>query len=682
MAGSRPAVAHAYVAGVSIIGVLSLTAVAYRSVQQMTVEWTAAWLLLAIVLVLGELFPIQILRSDDRTDELTVSSAFALALLISAPLYVALLAQLVALLVDDLRRRPPITRIVFNVAQYTITMVAAKAAYAVVSGHSVLDMRGMALHSSRGVAAGLVAAAVFYLLNNTLVGVVVALTRGYPVLRHVISDCKLLLPTSGILNSLAPVIVVATEFSLWLVPLLLFPIGVVHKCAGLAADRERQALHDGLTGLPNRIQFRDRARLALTSNRRTAVMLLDLDHFKEINDTLGHGVGDSLLRAVAGRLRGALRDGDCLARLGGDEFGVLCTVADLREAEHLGQRLAQALEHPIGVEGVMLAVTGSVGITVAPDHGVDIDELLQRADVALYQAKEHRGTYAVYHADTDRHAPARLSLLADLREGLGRDELFCVFQPQCDTRSGNVVGVEALVRWQHPVHGVLGPEHFVSIAEHTGLVGELTMSVIEQALCLVREMRTYDREIVVAVNLSARHLTDLELPYQVARLLERHQVPASLLQLEVTESTIMTDPRRAATVLSMLRGLGVSISVDDFGTGYSSLSYLHRLAVDEIKIDQSFISGMVRGGHDAVIVKSTIELGHNLGLRVVAEGVESAEVWRMLLPLGCDVVQGYQIGQPMRSEELLDWLAQRPAGLDTALAMEPTQPRSVIVGEG
>jgi EAL domain-containing protein (putative c-di-GMP-specific phosphodiesterase class I) len=297
----------------------------------------------------------------------------------------------------------------------------------------------------------------------------------------------------------------------------------------------------------------------------------------------------------------------------------------------------------------------------------------------MYVAKEDRGSWAVYDPDLDGNTPQRLTLLAELRDGLDRDELVIHYQPKCATRTGEVVGVEALVRWQHPTRGLLFPDSFIPIAENTALITPLTLQVLE---CAVRQMRTWadsGRRIGVSVNLSVRHLTDLELPDQVGATLRRHGVAAEQLTLEVTESTIMNDPSRAVIVLSRLRALGVRIAVDDYGTGYSSLAYLKRLAVDELKIDKTFIMGMRTDDNDAVIVRSTIELGHNLGLQLVAEGVEDVETWQMLLPLGCDVLQGYHLSRPLPADQLTAWFdawdasravpLERPAHLPGAPAV-------------
>ncbi|MCA1683068.1 MAG: EAL domain-containing protein, partial [Actinobacteria bacterium] len=462
--------------------------------------------------------------------------------------------------------------------------------------------------------------------------------------------------------------------SLLLLPLMMLPIAAVHRSAKLAAERERQALHDDLTGLPNRLLLSDRTTRALEEAGRTgvvtAVLLIDLDHFKEINDTLGHYVGDQLIQSVGNRLRDAMREGDTVARLGGDEFAVLaCDLDDRDDAEQVARRLVAALTSPFTIDGVRLDVQASVGIALAPDHGDDGSTLMQRADVALYAAKEHRGTYAFYSPDRDSHSVQKLALLGELREGVNDGQLRVYYQPKCEAATGVLVGMEALVRWQHPTRGLVFPDDFIPIAENTGLIGALTLEVLNQALRFARTLRDAGSPLGVAVNISVRCLTDLELPRQVAGLLGRWGVPPESLTLEVTETTIMVDPTRTMTVLGLLRDLGVALSIDDFGTGYSSLAYLKRLEANELKIDRSFVFTMTSNSNDAVIVRSTIELGHNLGLRLVAEGVEDAETWNMLKALGCDVIQGYHLSKPLAEHELLSWIAdyRRPLAEVTPL---------------
>jgi diguanylate cyclase (GGDEF)-like protein len=428
-----------------------------------------------------------------------------------------------------------------------------------------------------------------------------------------------------------------------------------------AEVNEHQALHDALTNLPNRTLFHDRVGQALAIARRehipVAVMIMDLDRFKEVNDTLGHASGDELLMQAGVRLRAALRESDTVARLGGDEFGVLLPrVVDSAAATSVARKLRKALEEPFTIHGLALQIEASVGIALYPDHGDDVHSLLQRADVAMYVAKEQPGGCEIYAKDRDDYSPDRLTMLTELRRAIDQGELVLHYQPKAELRSGEVKGVEALVRWSHPVRGLIPPDDFIPLAQKTGVIVPLTFFVLNEA---IRQCRTWQLEGVdlsVGVNLSARNLLDVHLPDTVGELLGRWEVPPSLLELEITESTILADPIRAMHVLSRLSGMGVRLAIDDFGTGYSSLAYLKRLPVDELKIDKSFVQGMEENENDAVIVRSTIDLGRNLGLRVVAEGVETAEAWSRLVALGCDVAQGYYLSRPVPAAELAAWL--------------------------
>jgi diguanylate cyclase len=429
----------------------------------------------------------------------------------------------------------------------------------------------------------------------------------------------------------------------------------------LERELTRQAFSDHLTGLPNRALLHDRAEQAIRLAGRhglvAALLLLDLDRFKEVNDTLGHHHGDLLLQQVADRLRSRLRDSDTVARLGGDEFAVLLPkIASVQDATAVADKLSSAIEAPFTVDGLTLDVDASIGVAAYPDHAAGADELLQRADVAMYAAKAAHLSYVVYDPGLDRHSPRRLGLLGQLRRALAAGELVVHYQPKADVRSGRIIGVEALVRWQHPEHGLLGPGEFVPLAETTGLIRPLTSYVLEAALRQCRAWLEAGRDLSVAVNLSTRCLLDLALPDQITGLLEDTGVAPERLLLEITESSIMTDPARALEILNRLHALGVQLAIDDFGTGYSSMSYLKSLPVQELKVDRSFVQHLRDGQSDAVIVRSTVDLGHNLGLRVVAEGVEDEATLQELANLGCDSVQGYHLAKPLPAAELAAWL--------------------------
>jgi diguanylate cyclase (GGDEF)-like protein len=437
------------------------------------------------------------------------------------------------------------------------------------------------------------------------------------------------------------------------------------------AQAVHDSLHDSLTGLPNRTMLADRFAQALRADvragTRTGLLLLDLDRFKEINDTFGHHYGDELLAQVGPRLTARLRDVDTVARLGGDEFAVLLpNVRSVEGATAVATQLRAALENPFPVLGVDLNVEASVGVVVSGDHGDDTTVLLQRADVAMYFAKAQSEGVAVYNPELDLNTPAKLALLGGLRRALENHELVLHFQPKISISTGEVLGVEALVRWQHPERGLVLPDDFIPMAEHTGLIGALTKVVLDTALTQVRSWSDAGRDLAVSVNISARNLIDERLPETVAELLATHGVAAHLLKIEVTESALMTEPIRAKGVLEQLSALGVQISIDDFGAGYTSLGQLKALPVSELKIDKSFVMTMIDDTVNDLIVKSVIDLGHNLGLTIVAEGIENEQTLAVLRNYGCDVGQGYYLSMAVPLSTLEAWLAERTPSLSSA----------------
>jgi diguanylate cyclase (GGDEF)-like protein len=443
-------------------------------------------------------------------------------------------------------------------------------------------------------------------------------------------------------------------------------VGYQRRTERQAAENQHQALHDGLTGLPNRTLLRDRTGQAIRQADRelvpAALLLTDLDRFKEINDTLGHHYGDQLLMQVGERLRAALREVDTVARLGGDEFAVLLPkIASAEDAVLVARKFQAALEEPFTLDDLTLDVEASIGLALYPDHGNDPDELLQRADIAMYAAKDTHADFMLFDAKLDQHSPRRLALLGELRRAIENEQLVLHYQPIVDAHTNKVLGVEALVRWQHPERGLLPPGDFIPLAERTGLITPLTHYVLKAALQQCRQWCQAGHELAVAVNVSARRLLDLSFPDEVAGLLAIWQVPARLLVVEITESTIMADPAHALEVLGRLDRMGVQVAIDDFGTGYSSMAHLKSLPVHELKVDRSFVMHMTSSASDAVIVQTTIDLGRNLGLRVVAEGVEDAATWQELEALGCNAIQGYYVSRPIPAEDLTSWLEQQPA---------------------
>jgi diguanylate cyclase len=424
------------------------------------------------------------------------------------------------------------------------------------------------------------------------------------------------------------------------------------------------ALHDALTGLPNRTLLTDRFGQALRVDARmgtsTGLLLIDLDRFKEVNDTFGHHYGDELLTQVGARLTARVRNADTVARLGGDEFAVLLPdVGSLDNATAVAATLRAALETAFQVEGVVLDVEASVGVVLSGKDGQDATTLLRCVDVAMYVAKAQNLGVCAFEPGLDGHTPTKLALLGDLRRALERDELILHYQPQLNVGTGDVVGVEALVRWQHPDRGLVFPDEFIPLAEHTGLIGPLTRHVLDVALRQARIWSDAGRPVTVSVNLSARNLLDEALPGQVAGLLGAHGVAPELLMLEVTESSIMTEPARAQRLLEQLSVLGIRISIDDFGAGYTSLGQLKDLPISELKIDRSFVMTMTEDPSNALIVRSVVDLGHNLGFTLVAEGVENEQILTALAGFGCDVAQGYHLSRPLTAAAFDTWCAGR-----------------------
>lgn len=438
----------------------------------------------------------------------------------------------------------------------------------------------------------------------------------------------------------------------------------ITKRQAYQAQLEYQALHDDLTSLPNRAMLAKELEVSLEKAKANtepmALLLLDLDRFKEVNDTLGHHVGDSLLRNAAQRLT-KLVEGPCtFARLGGDEFAILLpTPCDIEKARGVAATLSEALEKPFEFAGLSLEIGGSIGIALYPYHANDETRLLQCADVAMYMAKKGQTRIAVYDSGQDLNSVRHLALTGQLRRAIENDELYFAYQPKIDLQSGDVYGVEALARWNHPVHGFIPPDEFISQAEHTGLIEPLTKWCIDTAISQAAEWKRAGSEIVVAINLSPRALHLDALPKMLKESLERHGVPPRLVTLEITESGIMHDTESALQIIDYFSALGVKLSIDDFGTGYSSLAILKQLPVDELKIDKSFVMHMTENSDDVVIVRSTIDLAHNLGLKVVAEGIETADHVGILTDLSCDTGQGYFFSKPVPADEFWAWLKVR-----------------------
>jgi len=428
----------------------------------------------------------------------------------------------------------------------------------------------------------------------------------------------------------------------------------------------RLAYWDTLTALPNRARFRDAAEQALRdaadatlaqgADASVAVLMLDLNRFKHVNDVLGYSVGDQVLVGIAERLSRALaRDGDVVARLSGDEFAILLRLTDAPQAHAVALRIERALEQPLVLGDHKVDMGAGIGIACWPRHADDVDTLLVRAEMAMYAAKRRGDGPVTYEPGIDATSAQTLTLVSELRQAVDRNELRLYLQPKLALDDRAVVGAECLVRWQHPTRGLVPPVQFIPFAEQTGFIRHLTIWVFEEAARCWQALADEGLQLLLSVNLSTRDLLDLDLPHKFSVLLARHGVPAKAFCLEITESAIMDDPQRALATLDALSAMGFKLSIDDFGTGYSSLAYLKRLPVDELKIDQSFVRNMQSDHDDEMIVRSTIDLAHNLGIRVVAEGVETAEAWNLLRELKCDQAQGYHMGRPMPVTDFSAW---------------------------
>jgi diguanylate cyclase (GGDEF)-like protein len=439
------------------------------------------------------------------------------------------------------------------------------------------------------------------------------------------------------------------------IALFVISVSVSRRLRQQVRENKFLAEHDPLTELPNRSLFHQRAQEAVVhavrTDARAAIAIVDLDRFKEVNDTLGHDSGDQLLTQLAQRLADHTRPQDAVARLGGDEFGVI--LSDVGDAEEVLRRLRDIIENEVEVSGLPLSVESSIGYVISPDDGIDVDDLLQHADVAMYVAKGQHSGVVRYDAEHDHYDAANLGLIADLRRAIDADELVMHYQPKAALSDGRIEAVEALVRWQHPTLGLLYPDRFIPMCEQTDLIDRLTTWVMRTALTDIRDLG----EVAVSVNVSARTLGRSRFADQVIAVLADLDVPPERLIVEITETALLTDPPRAAAVLAQLDAIGVRVSLDDFGIGQTSLGYLSSLPVHELKIDKSFVMDMMANPAHAAIVRSIVDLGHNLSLQVVGEGVETDAVFATLREAGCDLAQGFLLARPMPAEQLRGFLS-------------------------
>ena len=660
--GVRPDAGWRFWGFIAFCGLLALsltfTAVAHLTWRDLLAMGSPFALIAGLVLI-TELRPVVTAGAYDPQG-VTISTAFVFAILFTWGPWPALLVHGAGVLLGELAKRKPLWKIVFNTGQY-MGCLAVAAAVAWLGGmHATPTGTGgtVTVHQLPVMAMCWV---VYFLLNLAMVATVTTLEDGTPWWDDFSDEIGYYAITTFAVLALSPVVAVVTEASWQLLPLLMLPLVLVYKTASISREKEHASWHDALTGLANRKRLLEQMTLAGEDVERTgshvALCLLDLDRFKEINDTLGHHTGDRLLEIAAARLARAVRPEDTVARLGGDEFAVLLTdVRDASVAMEAAERIRAVLGEPFHLDGMTLQVETSIGVALHPEHTDTVPRLLQLADVAMYQAKEDRTGIELYRPERDIHTPDRLDLLGSVRRALERDELEMHFQPTVSFPSGRPVGVEALVRWNHPGRGLLFPDAFLDLVEQSGMMRQLTHAVLAKSLAQAEVWWQSGIELPVAVNVSVRDLSDSGFADVVADLLRTHHLPASALKLEITEHVLMADPARMTHALEALGRLGVDLSLDDFGTGYSSLVHLKRLPVSEIKVDRSFVARMTTDADDGAIVRSIVDLAHSLGLRVVAEGVETVETWRALDALGCDLAQGYLISRPVPGAEATRWL--------------------------
>ena len=621
------------------------------------------WVLVGMV-VLGDFWPI-VTPGRTSLEAPLASVTFSFAMLIVWGLPVAVLVRATSTMVTFLAKRKAPHRAAFNAAANTLSLTAGAAVLGALHLSGEPTRPGV-LHDASELGWVLLAAVACFAVFHILINVAVALHSREPVLRTLIRTLPYEAVVSLVLFATAPLVAVAIDTGSALIVLLFaFPLAAIYVNAAISVQREHQAHHDELTGLPNRkmLMLRLDSMLAQASSAGSSAgfLLLDLDRgLKEVNDTLGHAVGDRLLRLVAHRLTHSIRPGDLVARLGGDEFAVLLpSVKEPSAAREVAARLRAAVAEPIRLEGMSFVIEVSIGIAMFPEDATAVELLIQRADVAMYLAKQRRSGVERYLPDLDRNSPARLALFGDLRRGLDRGELELYYQPKINLADQRAAGVEALVRWLHPARGMLMPDDFIPIVQQSYLMREVTAFVIETALAQAAAWQQSGLDVQMSINVSGRDLLDSGLADLVGQGLNRHRLLPGALLLEIDERVLTSEPAHSVATAEALAGLGVGLSLDDFGTGYSNLVRLKRLPVSEVKVDSSFVSRLLESPDDEVVVKSILDLAAALGIRSVAEGVESAEVAAALLGMGCVAAQGWYFAKPMDAASATAWLTER-----------------------
>ncbi len=637
-------VAAVTLVGLIVVGVTMLSELHSRA--RPAVVWE-----LAILVVVGEMVPLRVpFRGGGQ--EVTLSTTFVFALLLLGSPAIGLLAQVTASAASDLVGRKAWWKTLFNLAQYAIAVAAAAAILRNLGSHPIsvgspITIATVMLVFASGVT--------LYLVNTLLIGAAIGLSEDIALGALLRDDMPFQAAVMCVLLSQAPLLVVALQRGHWLVPLFAPAVGAAYAHGRAAIQREHDATHDALTGLANRTFVQHQIKNELGTSQHVAVLLIGFDRFREVNDTLGHAMGDRLLVESGRRLRERFEDVGVVARLGGDMF-VVVAQADAAALRGLADLVLDTFAAPFDLDGLAFRLQASVGAAFSPDHGVTAELLTQHAEVAMYVAKERRSRFEAYAPTIDRYGPRRLALLGELAEAVDADQLVVHYQPIARLDTGLVTGAEALVRWRHPELGLVPPDHFIALAEASGTIVALTEFVARRAIEDCAAWRRGGHDLSVAVNLSPLVLHQPNLPDELLRLLDEHALPGSALKIEITENGAMRDPDLAREILGRLREHGIQIALDDFGTGHSSLAYLRRLPVDIIKIDKSFVFDMLTSDDDKAIVVSMIELAHSLGLTIVAEGVECETVWDSLLHLRADAAQGYYLSRPIPHDEFVEWL--------------------------
>src|SRR5580704_5853021 len=653
-----------HMAAVTAVGAVVFAVSVYRMVHLSSLIMHPLFWVLAGMVVLGEIWPI-VTPGRSSLEAPVASVTFSFAALIAWGLPIAVLLRAPATLLIMLAKRKAPHRAAFNAATATLSLWAG--------GTVLYAFRGQINPavpwepSGKNIWQIVLAAMACFVVSFVLDTVAVALHAREPVLRTLIRALPYQSLVNLVLLATAPLVAIVLadqSGSALLVALFAFPLAAIYVNAAISVQREHQAQHDELTGLANRkllmLRLQSTLAQATTSGTKVGFLLLDLDRgLKEVNDTLGHAVGDRLLRLVAHRLTHSIRPGDLVARLGGDEFAVLLpAVKEVAAAREVAARLRAAVAEPIRLEGMSFVIEVSIGIAMYPDDATGGELLMQRADVAMYLAKQRRSGVERYVADLDRNSPSRLALFGDLRRGLDRGELELHYQPKVYLSDRRVAGMEALVRWQHPERGIMTPGDFIPQVQQSYLMREVTAFVIDTALTQAALWRQSGMGVQVSLNVSGRDLLDSGLADLVADGLARYHLPPDALLLEIDERVLTSEPAHAVATAEALAEVGVALSLDDFGTGYSSLVRLKRLPVTEVKVDASFVGRLLESPDDEVVVKSIVDLAAALGIRSVAEGVESADTAAALLAMGCVAAQGWHFCRPLNAASATAWLAE------------------------